>query len=281
MKLTTTRYLPGKIHAYKFSRSVCGPLEPEAIYKVNCPEKNLNHAVAPNLDRAIYITSHSVVCINQNSDILWQYDLEPHSTQRHLCDCTCTFSLDGALVWVYRPDAMADRGSDLLVVLRADTGQEVGRTTLNSVGEGAQLLLHPDGRHILLDVGEGQDGVKLYRAVFTGDNIDLHSYEWDDRVLIDVAPDGRWFMTVDHGRYDVAFHDFLSGEVMLRVPIEAFGYEYFGDDEACIDWNGGFLNGDIAVVTIAGEVDDQEWYCHYIIDLRSGIPCGRVSGVLA
>ena len=86
--------------------------------------------------------------------------------------------------------------------------------------------------------------------------------------MIDVAPDGRWFMTVDHSRYDVTFHVFLSGEVILRVPIEAFGYEYFEDDEACID-------GDIAVVTIAGEEDDQEWHCHYSINLRSGIPCGR------
>jgi hypothetical protein len=275
MKLTTTRYLHGEIRAYHVSGSVWGPLEPSATYRVECSDKELNHAVAPNLDRAVYTTSHSVVCISQNGDLLWHYDLEPRSIQRYLRDPRCMFSLDGAWVWVYRPDAMADRGPDILVVLRADTGEEVARTELDSVGEGAELVLHPDGRHILLDVGEGQDGVKLYRAAFTGDDIDLHSYGWDDRFLLDVAPDGQWFMTVDHGRHDVAFHDCLSGEVVLRIPIEAFGYEYFGDDEAGMDWNGGFLNADIAVVTIAGEKDDEEWHRHYSIDLRTGTPRGH------
>lgn len=275
MKLTATRYLPGKIHAYNVSRSVCGSLDPETIYRVDSSDKHLNHAVAPNLNQLVYATSHSVVCISRNSETLWQYDLEPRSTQRHLRDCSCVFSQDGTWVWVYRPDAMADRGPDILVVLRADTGQEVARTILGSVGEGAQLVLHPDGRHVLLDVGEGQDGVKMYRAAFTGESIDLHSYGWEDRVLIDMAPDGQSFMTVDHGRYDVAFHAFLSGEVVMRIPIEAFGHEYFGEDEAGMDWNGGFLNPDIAVATIAGEKDDKEWHRHYSIDLRTGTSCHR------
>lgn len=275
MKLTTTRYLRGKIRAYHVSDSVDGPIERAATYKVECSDKRLNHAVAPNLDRAVYTTSHSVVCINQNSDLLWNYDLGPRSIQRYLGHPRCVFSLDGAWVWVYRPDVMADRGPDMLVVLRADTGQEVARTALDSVGEGANLALHPDGRHILLDVGEGQDGVKLYRAAFTGDDIDLHSYGWDDRCLVDVAPDGQWFMTVDHGQHDIAIHVFLSGEVVLRVPVETFGHEYFGDDEAGMAWNGGFLNADIAVVTIAGEKDDKEWHRHYSIDLRTGTPRGH------
>ncbi|KAF7184636.1 hypothetical protein CNMCM7691_005879 [Aspergillus felis] len=199
---------------------------------------------------------------------------EPRSTQRYVPHSNCAFSLDGAWVWVYRPDAMADRGPDILVVLRAETGEEVARTELDSVGQGAGLALHPDGRHVLLDVGEGQDGVKLYRAALTGDDIDLHSYGWDDRCLVDLSPDGRRFMTVDHGRYDIAFHVFPSGEEVLRLPVEAFGYEY-GVDEACMHWNGGFLSADIAVITIAGEKDDKEWHCHYSIDLRSGIPLGR------
>jgi len=125
-------------------------------------------------------------------------------------------------------------------------------------------------------VGEGQDGVKLYRAALNGDSIDLHSYVWDCRTLVDVAPDGRSFMTVD---LDFAFHAFPGGEVVLRVPVEDFGYEYggdeYGDDEAIAHWTGGFLNADIAVVTIVGEKDDKEWHCHHGIDLRTGTPLGR------
>lgn len=105
MKLTTTRYLPGEIRAYHVSRSMYGPLKPAAIYRVECSDKELNHAVAPNLDRVVYTTPHSVVCSSQNSDLLWHYALEPRSTQRHLRDCNYVFSLDGAWVWMYRPDA--------------------------------------------------------------------------------------------------------------------------------------------------------------------------------
>ncbi|RAO72882.1 uncharacterized protein BHQ10_008894 [Talaromyces amestolkiae] len=275
MKLTTTRYLHGEICAYHVSESGYGPVQPAATFRVECSSKRLGHAVAPNLDRAIYTTSHRVMCIRQNGDLLWHYDIEPRSIQHCSGVPKCVFSLDGAWVWVYRPDAMAKRGPDTLVVLRADTGQEVARTELDSIGEGAKLALHPDGRHILLDVGEGQDGVKLYRAAFTGSDIDLHSYGWDDRCLVDVAPDGQWFMTVDHGQYDIAFHAFLSGEVVLQVPVETFGHEYFGEDEAGMAWNGGFLNANIAVVTIAGEKDDKEWHRHYSIDLRTGAPRGH------
>jgi hypothetical protein len=75
MKLTTTRYQHGEIRAYLVSGSVYGPLEPAATYRVECSDEELNHAVAPDLDRAVYTTFHSVVCISQNSDLLWHYDL--------------------------------------------------------------------------------------------------------------------------------------------------------------------------------------------------------------
>lgn len=270
MKLIGTRCLGGKIRAYHTLNGVYGRIEPAATYEVKCFDKKMNYAVAPNLARAVYTTPHSVVCINQDSDMLWHYDLEPRSTQRYLNHPSCAFSLDGAWVWVYCPDVMADRGPDILVVLRADTGQEVARTELDSVGQGASFALHPDGRYILLDVGEGQDGVKLYRAALTGNEIDLHSYGWDDRCLVDVAPHGQWFMTVDHGQHDVAFHVFLSGDVVLREPVESFSDEDLGDDEAIMNWNGGFLNADVAVVTIVGEKDDKEWHRHYSIELRTG-----------
>jgi hypothetical protein len=57
---------------------------------------------------------------------------------------------------------MADRGPDILVVLRAETDEEVARTELESVGKGTVIALHPDRRDIRLSVGEGQDGVKSY-----------------------------------------------------------------------------------------------------------------------
>ncbi|MEV0810221.1 hypothetical protein [Micromonospora sp. NPDC050200] len=40
-------------------------------------------------------------------------------------------------------------------------------------------------------------------------------------------------------------------------PLESFGYD---PDEAYVEWTGGYLDSETAVVTIAGETEDeQEW----------------------
>ncbi|KAM5354105.1 hypothetical protein ACJ41O_000755 [Fusarium nematophilum] len=272
MKLIT-RYLGGEVRAYQASGGVGGPLEPLATYRIESDDKILKHAVAPDLSRAAYTTRNSVVCVSQDGDLLWRYDLEPRSTRLYGHTPSCAFSLDGTGLWVYRPDAMAGRGHrDIWVVLRVDTGEVIAEADLDTVGHGGQHIQHPNGQHVLLEVGEGQDGVNIFRAVLTDNRLDLHSYGWIDRCLVDLAPNGRWFMTVAHGQNDIAFHAFPDGEVVLRLPITAFGYY---DDESFIDWTGGFLDQDIAIVTIIGETDDQEWHHHHRVDLRSGAPLGR------
>jgi hypothetical protein len=272
MKPAITRYRNGELRAYQIPDSIDNPLGPVVTYRIESDDEVQSHAAAPNLDRAVYTTRNKVECLSQNGGILWRYELEPHTPER-LPRTACIFSLDGAWLWLYRPDAMSDRGPDLLVVLRADTGEVVAQVELDTVGQGAQFMQHPDGRHIMLDVGEGQDGVKIFLASLNnGGGIDLHSYEWDDRALIDVAPNGQCFMTVDHGRLDVAFHAFPSGEEVLRLPVEDFVSEC-GDE--FIDWSGGFLNTDIATIVITGELNDEEWHHYYKADLRTGESLGR------
>lgn len=272
MKPAITRYRDGELRAYQIPESVDKPLEPVVTYRIEPDDKVQSHAAAPNLNCAVYTTRNKVICVSQNGGLLWRYELEPHTSER-LPRTACIFSLDGRWVWLYRPDAMSDRGPDLLVSLRADTGEVVAQVELDTIGQAAQFVQHPDGRHIMLDVGEGQDGVRLFLASLNdGGGIDLHSYGWEDRALIDIAPNGQCFMTVDHGRCDVAFHAFPSGEEVLQLPIEAFGYEY-GDE--FIDWNGGFLNADVAVIMITGELHDEEWHHYYKVSLRTGKSLGR------
>jgi hypothetical protein len=38
-----------------------------------------------------------------------------------------------------------------------------------------------------------------------------------------------------------------------------------------VEWDGGYLTADMAIVTIAKETEDeQEWFRHYRVNLRSG-----------
>ncbi|KAG4259094.1 hypothetical protein FPRO03_13029 [Fusarium proliferatum] len=280
MKLTFTRYLNRRICAYRVSKepdNSIGPMEPAATYKAE-PESNeeihkiLTHDVASDLSRAVYCTRNSVVCVGQDGDVLWRYELEPHSTVLHGHVPDSVFSLDGSTVWVYRPDAMANRGDDKWVALGADTGKVLAEMSLGTVGHGGQHVLHPDGQHILLDVGEGQDGSSMFRATVADDHFDFYKCEFEDRVPIDIAPNGRHFMTVHHVGVDVAFHLFPNGEVVLRLTLEDLGYANEGDneDELQIYYIGGFLDSDIAVVAVESWNDREEWRNYHRVDLRTG-----------
>jgi hypothetical protein len=274
-KPTLTRYLDRDIRVYHVSRGVEGPLEPVATYRIESTSETpcADHTVSSNLRWAAYTTRNSVVCIDQESDMLWSSALEPHSTQLWGHYPSCASFLDGTKLWIYRPDAMAGRrGHDMLVVLHADTGDLLAEAKLDTVGHRAELLQHPDGQHVLVCIGEGQDGAKMFRAALTDDGINLYSYGWTDRCLVDLASDGRRFMTVDHGRNDVAFHRFPDGEVMLRLPVTAFGYQEY---ESFVDWSGGFLNPDVAIITVMGETDGREWRHYHRVDLHTGSPQGR------
>lgn len=280
-----TRYFDGFIYAYRISSDLdepLGPLLPTVTYRVE-PESNeeidkiLTHHAAPDLGLAVYATRNSVVCIGWDGDLLWRYELDPHSTVLHGHRPDCVFSLDGTAVWVYRPDAMANRADDKWVALSADAGEVVAELSLGTVGHGGRHVLHPDRRHILLDVGEGQDGSKLFRATVTGENFEFYMYEFGDRVLIDIGPDGRYFMTVNQVQVDVAFHGFPNGEVVLRLTVEdlGYGYDHANEDEPLMDYIGGFLNPDVAVVVVSGQNDGEEWRHYHRVDLRTGTALGR------
>ncbi|WP_225993077.1 hypothetical protein [Actinomadura rudentiformis] len=244
-----------------------GALEPAARFEVRPGDEVAGHAVAPDLSRVVYATQHVVVCLGRDGGEVWRYDLLPRSNEKYGHWPGCEFSLDGKTVWVYRPDGMANRADqDRWVVLSADSGEVIAQAELGTVGHGGEHHRHPNGVDILLDVGEGQDGVHIFRGV--GDGLELLKYPWEDRCLIDLAPDGRQFMTVYHDQSDVAFHSYPSGDVILELSMEVFGHD---PEEIFFQWSGGYLDADTAIVTVGGETEDEEeWHRHYRVDLRTG-----------
>ncbi|WBB68608.1 hypothetical protein [Micromonospora sp. WMMD812] len=82
-------------------------------------------------------------------------------------------------------------------------------------------------------------------------------------------------MTVHHEQEDVAFDRWPDGDEVAQVPLAAFGHEW-GD--ALVEWAGGYLDTDTAVVTIAGEDEETEeqWHRHHLVDARTG----EIRGVL-
>ncbi|MEH0517384.1 hypothetical protein QBC31_43315 [Streptomyces sp. B21-079] len=272
-----TRHRNGRIHAFVMDSGVFGALEPAAVFQPRPGDEVVESAVWPDLERVVYTTLNGVVCLTRAGGLVWTSNFEPYSDQRHGHRPGCALSLDGRTVWVYRPDAMAGRGSgDQWVVHDADSGAVLVRRELETVGHGAGHYVHPVDGSIYLDIGEGQDGSVILRATARADGeAEFVTYPWSDRCLIDLAPGGQQFMTVDHGQADVAFHRHSNGDVLFTLPVEAFGYD---PEETFVEWSGGYLTPDLAVVTLGGEgQDEEEWFRYHLIDVRTGTLSGEIA----
>lgn len=264
-----TRLVDGRIRAYDLAGGESGVLSPAATFPPASGDDVVDQAVTSDLRRAVYTTVDHAVCVTPGGSEIWRAAFEPPSTRPYGHRPGCVLSLDDRVAWIYRPDALAGRNrTDRWVALDAGTGQVIAEAALETSGHGAGQFRHPDGRQVFLDVGEGQDGTALFRGALDRDRLDVVAYPWSDRCLIALAPGGTGFMTVAHDQTDAAFHDHPDGGVTLRFPVEAFGHD---PDDAWVEWNGGYLTPDTAVVTIVGETGDgREWFRHYRVGLASG-----------
>ncbi|GAA2998606.1 hypothetical protein GCM10020229_08760 [Kitasatospora albolonga] len=273
----TTRVLKDVIHVYDLAGGP-GELVPVARFLPVAGDEPISTSVTSDLGRACYTTLNAVVCVSADGTELWRHLLEPHSTSPYGHRPDCAYSPDGRTVWVYRPDAMADRGLlDHWEVLDAATGERLDAVELGTVGHGGSQYFHPTDGHVLLELGEGQDGVATFRARLLGGRLEVFQYPWHDRCLIELSPDGTQFMTVDHSQTDVTFHRYPGGEELLTLTVDAFEPDR---EEGVVEWNGGYLTDSTAVVTIMGEDEEteEEWHRDHLVDLATGAVTPFASG---
>ncbi|MGW6689657.1 hypothetical protein [Streptomyces sp. NPDC054961] len=271
-----TRYRGGQIRAYVTDPGAFGTLEPAAVFQPRAGDEVVESAVQPDLERVVYTTLHGVVCLTRAGELVWASDFEPHSDVLHGHRPGCVLSLDGRTVWVYRPDAMAERGGDQWVVYDTGSGAVLARRELETVGHGAGHHVHPVDGSIYLDIGEGQDGAVVLRGASGPDGeVEFVTYPWSDRCLIGLAPGGEQFLTVDHGQRDVAFHRHPSGDLLFTLSVEAFGHD---PEAAFVEWCGGYLTPDTAVVTLGGESEgEEEWFRYHLVDVNTGTVGGEIA----
>lgn len=226
----------------------------ELIHTFPVPAQSEGHAVSYSRDRLIHATGAAVVCVDTGGRELWRHRLDRPGSGPP----ACAWTSDDAVVWVYAPDVAHDRW----LALDAATGGTLTEHRLPTAGEGGEHFATADGRYMLLCVGEGQDGVHIFRA-----GPELHAYGGTDRVLVAVAPDDAHFMTVAQDQDDVAFHALADGAVLTRVPVTRLTA---GPDDF-LEWTGGYLDAGTAIVVVAGETDEgEEWWRHVRVDVRSG-----------
>lgn len=234
-----------------------------------------DQAVAPDLTNAVCTTDNELVCVDRSGEVLWRHALGTFQEKVLSARAGCVFSLDGTVVWLLRPDAMGlwNDSRDTWHVLDSATGAVLASAELGTAAHGGEHHLHPNGVDVVVDVGEGQDGVHTFRGKFTGDALEVIKYPWEDRMFTGFAPDGRQFMTICHGQWDIAFHTYPDGEKIRSVSVTDLGY----DEDVWLEWAGGYLDADTAFMVAAGEGfddDDEEWSRHHLIDVRTGAHLG-------
>ncbi|WP_432068533.1 hypothetical protein [Streptomyces sp. C10-9-1] len=273
-----TRHRDGQIRAYTTHPGVFGTLEPAAVFRPRAGDEVVESAIHPDLERVVYTTLNGVVCRTRAGELVWASDFEPYSDVVHGHRPGCALSSDGRTVWVYRPDAMAGRGGDRWVVYDADSGAVLTCRELETVGHGAGHHVHPVDGSVYLDVGEGQDGAVVVRGTPGDDGgVEFVTYPWSDRCLIALAPGGEQFMTVDHGQGDVAFHRHPGGDPLFTLSVEAFGYD---PETTFVEWCGGYLTPDTAIVTLGGQSEDEEeeeWFRYHLVDVHTGKAGGEIA----
>jgi hypothetical protein len=179
-----------------------------------------------------------------------------------------------------RDDDARLRRTDQWLVLDAADGSVLAATTLDSVGAGSEHFAHPDGIHIGLSVGEGQDGALLYWGRLDGGNLIWWSVGDSDRVLVDLNSDGSRFLTVAHGQEDAAIHAFgdRGGDPLARIPAGPgpVGDQEFDDpDGPYWDFVGGFVD-DATVLLSRVELEEAELAGHWLFDGVTGASYGEI-----
>ncbi|MFF3722318.1 hypothetical protein ACFYYM_08095 [Streptomyces erythrochromogenes] len=271
-----------ELEVYDLYEVFSGERAPTAVFPLPWPEWNRGvHSVSPDASFAVFSGQRAVRAVGPRGELLWEYRhgcWGPELGHAHTGDdqevCrglehgSCRVSDDGRLVWAHVVLGRDEQeGQEFWVVLDARDGRELARLPLDSVASGSHHVSHPDGRHMGLCIGMGQDGILLHWARWDGEKLT----DWDlneglDRILVDVHSGLAGFLTVEHYGSDLRLHA-LDGAVLAERAAGSC------DDEDPVGWDYGcgFVDADtvIASTVESDEDEDPDRARHWMLDART------------
>jgi len=197
-----------------------------------------SHWVTPDLKHAVLSERERIVLTDRDGRTLWQVQHHPWGNSDSESG-SCWVSPDGRFVWATVPSA---DGADEWWVLDAADGNVLGVAALQCYAAGSEPIPHPDGKHVGLSVGEGQDGCEVYWGHWDG-KVQVSRLDARDRVLCAVRPDGTAYLATPHVGGDLTVHSFPTGDVRARLTDS----DVFGDDDG-FDFQAGYVTNDIVIV---------------------------------
>ncbi|MFF4835043.1 hypothetical protein [Streptomyces sp. NPDC001315] len=268
-----------ELEVYNLYEVFAGERAPAAVFPLPWPGWDRGvHSTSPDGSFAVFSGQRAVRAVGAGGEKLWEYRhgcWGPEIGHEHTGDeqevCrglehgSCRVSDDGRLVWAHVVVELEGQDwQEYWVVLDARDGRELARLPLDSAASGSHHLSHPDGIHMGLCIGMGQDGILLHWARWDGEKLigwDLN--EGMDRILLDVHAGHPGFLTVEHYGADLELHA-MDGTVLAKGVSEP------GDDEPlCWDYGCGFVNADTVIATTVESDEDPERARHWLLDART------------
>ncbi|HVF05571.1 MAG TPA: hypothetical protein VNA20_12085 [Frankiaceae bacterium] len=198
------------------------------------------HAVSPDLAVAVLSLPDRVRAVDRRNRALWEFPHPPWGDNSG----SAGIAADG-VVWVTAPVLPPPRGAhapEWWLTLDLGTGRLLGESPTATDAAGSEHLIHPDGRRVGLSVGEGQDAARIFWGEYDGTRATVRQAAGDDRVLIDISPDGRHYLTTPHGTNPgIALHDMETDELVARLD----GWSLFGDND--FGFHAGFLDDELVL----------------------------------
>ncbi|MFI2200223.1 hypothetical protein ACH47Z_05455 [Streptomyces sp. NPDC020192] len=269
-----------ELEVYELDEVFAGERAPSAVFPLPWPGWGHGvHSVSPDGTFAVFSGQRAVRAVGAGGETLWEYRHacwgpeigHPHSgDEQEVCrgseHGSCRISDDGRLVWAHIVTEPDDGDwEERWVVLDARDGRELASLRLDSAAAGSHHLSHPDGVHMGLCIGMGQDGILLHWARRDGTTLtgwDLN--ESMERILMDVHPGHPGFLTAQHYGADLRLHA-LDGTVLAERPAER------ADSDTPHQWSyySGFVDADTVIASTVEPTEDGKRICHWLLDART------------
>lgn len=196
------------------------------------------HWVTPSLEHAVFSERDRIVMADRGGRTVWEVTHHPWGNSDSESG-SCWVGGDGQVVWATVPSVS---GADEWWVLNAADGRVLGIAALQCFAAGSHPVPHPDGEHVGLSVGEGQDGSEVYWGRWDG-RAHVSRLDARDRVLCDIRPDGATYLATPHSGGELTVHAFPTGEVCARRS----AHDAFGEDDG-FDLSAGYVTNDLVIV---------------------------------
>lgn len=200
------------------------------------------HAVAPDLTFVAASGPDRVSVLDMTGRQVWSH---PHADWEFEESGSCVVTTDARGVWAIVRTEVADD----CVLFNAADGKVLRTAPLPAPTVGSELLPHPDGIHVGIASGHGDDTYRIFLVASDGAGPADELPPGGSRVLIDIQPGSGLMLTTPYGAGPLALLRSPDGGVVAaRQP-----QPLFPEDDELFDFYAGFLGPDRVIAASSAQ----------------------------